>query len=64
MTVDLNARIWHTTTSAAEYADLHVDTIRDALRAGELKGHQRKSPHGRWRIHATDLDAWLGGEKR
>ena len=64
MTTDLNARIWHTSATAAEYADCHVDTILAALRSGELKGHQRKSPHGRWRIHTTDLDAWLRGESR
>ncbi len=60
MSIDLNARIWHTTNTAAEYADCHPQTVLAALRAGELKGSQRKA-NGRWRIHREALDAWLGG---
>lgn len=60
MTIDLNTRIWHSTATAAEYAGCHVDTLLAALRAGELRGSQRKV-NGRWRIHRDDLDAWLRG---
>lgn len=60
MTIDLNARIWHDTKSAAEYTGYSVDTISDALRDGTLRGSQRKV-NGRWRIHRDDLDVWLRG---
>jgi len=61
MTIDLNQRVWFNTTTAAEYAGVHPDTVADALRSGELQGSQRKSPGGHWRIHRDALDAWLGG---
>lgn len=60
MSLDLNTRHWHTTRSAATYADCHVQTVLEALRAGELRGSQLKK-NGRWRIHRDDLDAWLRG---
>jgi excisionase family DNA binding protein len=56
-------RIWHTTNTAAAYADLHRQTIADALRSGELVGAQR-TDGGHWRIHVDDLDAWLRGGTR
>lgn len=62
MTTDLNTRIWHSTATAASYADCHPETVLAALRAGELRGSQRK-PNGRWRIHRDDLDRWLRGEQ-
>lgn len=62
-TLDLNARIWHTTNSAAAYAAVHAQTILTALRSGELRGSQRKKS-GNWRIHRDDLDAWLRGEAK
>lgn len=63
---------WKTQAEAAEYAKCGVRTINEALRKGELVGHQSK-PGGRtetgrprrggtWRIHIEDLDAWIRGE--
>ena len=54
-------RVWHSPASAAVYADASVDTIGDALRSGDLLGYQRVAG-GKWRIHVTDLDAWIKGE--
>jgi excisionase family DNA binding protein len=53
-------RIWFTTTQAAEYAERHPDTIRDALEAQRLHGGQAKAG-AHWRIHRDCLDAWLLG---
>lgn len=50
----------HDPRTAAERARRHEKTILRALRAGELKGHQR----GRgapWRIFENDLDDWIRG---
>jgi hypothetical protein len=53
-------RIWHDTAQAAEHTGRYVGTVRKALEAGELHGHQRKAG-GRWAIHLDCLDAWVGG---
>lgn len=45
---------------AATEAHRHEDTIRDALRSGELRGGQRKKG-GHWTIRDTDLEAWAMG---
>ncbi|RLV56033.1 DNA-binding protein [Aeromicrobium phragmitis] len=58
----LEQRIWFNTEQAAAYSGYHVQTVRRALEAGELKGSQRTAG-GRWRIHRDALDAWLSGEK-
>jgi excisionase family DNA binding protein len=47
-----------TVLQAAERAQLHRQTIADALRAGTLHGGQRKA-RGTWRIQTECLDAWL-----
>lgn len=60
MTELLASRIWFSTSQAAEYAARHPRTIANALRDGELVGHQR-GPGCSWRIHRDALDAWLGG---
>lgn len=60
----MTARLRFTTLQAAEYANLHPDTIRRALQAGLLKGGQRVKPNGRWSIRREDLDDWLDGETR
>lgn len=36
----------------------HPETVRDALRAGELKGFQRKK-RGPWLVREDWLDEWL-----
>lgn len=58
----MNVRLWLNTHQAAEHTGHHVDTIRKALEADELHGHQRVK-NGRWRVHIDCLDAWCGGLK-
>lgn len=55
---------WLTTAEAAAYASRHPDTLRDAAKAGELRGTQRPSASGKghWRFKVEDLDRWLEGE--
>jgi excisionase family DNA binding protein len=53
---------WVNPAQASEHTGWSTDTIGDALRSGELRGHQR-TPGGRWRIAIEDLDAWMRGEK-
>ena len=45
-----------TTAQAAQHAGLHERTIRRALGAGMLKGH---NVAGRWRVERDSLTAWL-----
>jgi excisionase family DNA binding protein len=52
---------WLTQKQAVAYSQRSERTINEALRNGELRGHQR----GRgcnWLIHRDDLDAWIRGE--
>lgn len=53
---------WLTTKQVAEYAGMHPKTVQNALQDGELIGYQRTEPHGRWRIHVEDADAWIRGD--
>jgi predicted site-specific integrase-resolvase len=55
--VDLKPR------AAAEIASVHVETLTKALRAGELKGFQRKK-NATWRIPEENLRAWMRGEEQ
>ena len=59
-TINPHERIWHNTTTAAEYSGYAQTTVLRALESGELRGHQR-TPRARWRIHVDWLDEWLGG---
>lgn len=54
---------WMDVAEAALYAKRHPETIRDALRAGELKGSRTGETRGKWSIHRNHLDAWIAGEK-
>lgn len=57
-------RMAYTVAEAAQVAGCSEKTIRRALWADELKGHQRKAPNGSWRIRPADLERWaLGGVK-
>lgn len=56
----MTTRIWFSTAQAADHTGRHADTIRKALEAAELHGHQRIAG-GRWSIHVDCLDAWAGG---
>lgn len=55
-------RTWHSTATAAEYADRATVTVLKACESGELHGVQRTA-RGRWRIHVDCLDAWIWGRK-
>ena len=57
MTIDMPL----TVEQAASRAQLHRQTIADALREGRLHGGQR-AKRGTWRIQTECLDAWLIGE--
>lgn len=50
-----------TVQQAADKAQLHRQTIADALRVRRLHGGQR-STRGTWRIREDCLDAWLVNE--
>lgn len=45
---------------AALLAECHPDTVRAALRSGELHGAQR-SKGGTWKVRPACLDAWVDG---
>lgn len=49
---------WLTAKQAAEYSGYHLETVRDALRSGELKGKQRTTA-GTWRTTEAAVDTWL-----
>ena len=51
-----------TLKEAAEMLDLHVDTIRRAIKAGSLKAFQINKA-GSWRIPMEELERFLKGEK-
>ena len=51
--------VWLKIPDAAEYAKLSTDTIRDAIKAGDLKSYT-PTPGGRnIRLSADDIDAWI-----
>jgi excisionase family DNA binding protein len=51
---------WLTVPMAAEYATVSVDTIRAAVKAGDLQAYAIGK--GReYRVTADDIDAWLKG---
>lgn len=54
-------RLWLDVAQAADHCGRHPVTIRRALQAGALHGHQART-HGRWRIHVDCLDSWCGGK--
>lgn len=49
---------WRKQYEAAQYARCGVAQIIEALRSGELVGHQ-DGPGKTWRIHVDDIDAWI-----
>lgn len=53
-------KVWMRVRAAAEYADVHPDTLYKALRRGECRGEQ---PHvnASWKTKAEWVDAWLAG---
>lgn len=52
---------WLTSTEAAAYAKVSVNTIRDAAEHGDLGGVKvtPNSTRSRWRFRHADIDAWL-----
>ena len=60
MSASLDTRIWHDTTTAAEYTGFAKTTVLRALESGELVGYQR-TERARWRIHRDALDVWMRG---
>lgn len=52
---------WHTLAEAVAYSRRSRNAVLEALKTGELRGHQAK-PGGSWTIHRDALDAWNRGE--
>lgn len=52
------AEPWLTVAEAARLSRRHPETVRDALKAGELHGHQ-KHARGRWTVHVDSVTAWI-----
>lgn len=50
--------IWMTPKEAALYAKCAEETVRVALREGDLEGRQPKA-HGRWLTCDEWLDQWI-----
>lgn len=52
---------WMTLREASEYTRISVDKLRVALQRGDVPGATRTHPDrgGRWRVKASQLDAWL-----
>jgi Helix-turn-helix domain len=49
---------WLNVAEAARLSRRHPETVRYALNAGELHGHQ-KHPRGRWIVHVDSVTAWI-----
>lgn len=49
-----------TTEQAAEYMQVHLETVRQLLRKGELPGFKLL---GLWRIDLAELNAWIERQK-
>ena len=47
-----------TIQQAAQTAQVHVDTMRKACAAGDIRASQRVAG-GRWSIREEDLEAWI-----
>lgn len=54
---------WLTADEAAARAHRHPETVRRAIRAGELPAIQR-CKSGKWLLKSTDVDDWLAGVRR
>lgn len=54
---------WMDTDEAAVYTRRNVQTIRRAAQSGELHGHQRVEPKGRWMFDSECVDAWIQGSE-
>lgn len=54
--------VWLLVADAAERAGAHPETVREALRAGEMHGTQR-GKFGTWRTREECVDAWVEGVK-
>jgi hypothetical protein len=50
------------TASIAAYLDMGIEEVGAELRAGNIRGHQRKRG-GVWRSHILWLDAYLADEE-
>lgn len=58
MTAQVEARLAYTVPQAADQLGISVDTVRKAIRTGELKA---KLVGRKQIIRAADLGAWLSG---
>jgi excisionase family DNA binding protein len=51
---------WLTVEQVAERLQVHVDTVRRALRDGRMRGFKLSRKSG-WRIRASDVDRYVVG---
>lgn len=51
-----------TVPEAADVARCHIETVREALRAGDLHGTQRVKG-GTWKIRPECVNAWVEGDE-
>lgn len=58
---ELSEQRFVTVAGAALIADSHPETVRSALRSGELHGSQRVKG-GTWKIRPACVEAWVDGE--
>lgn len=49
-----------TVKQIAEFLQLHIDTVKRALRVGELKGFKIGKE---WRIYREDIEKWIKAQK-
>lgn len=54
---------WLDPKEAAAYAHCAPETIRVALRSGDLRGTQGGKAHGRWLTKEEWLDDWIMGDE-
>lgn len=57
----ISAKRFISVMEAALIADSHPETVRGALRSGELHGSQR-AKGGTWKVRPACVDAWVAGE--
>jgi excisionase family DNA binding protein len=52
---------WLTVEQVAERLQVHIDTVRRALRRGDMRGYKLSRKSG-WRVRLSDVDRYVTGE--
>lgn len=56
---DAIVTVWLTAQTASDYSTVGVDTIRAAVKAGELKAYAIGKGRREYRLTAEDVDEWM-----